>query len=97
MSPNIADNSECLAPNIKDNLVPGSSRESLLCNLVLRGRDPFGQRQGRAAARLRFQSLLRFRVDSKKMIPKNHRSTKIRNPETESREPNAESNINDRN
>ena len=71
------------APSIKDNLVPRSPQESLLCNLVLRGRDPFGQRQGSAAARLRFQSLLRFRVDSKKMIPKNHRSTKIRNPETE--------------
>ena len=56
-----------------------------MCNLVLRGRDPFGQRQGSVAARLRFQSLLRFRVDSKKMIPKKHRSTKTGNPETESR------------
>ena len=49
-------------------------------------------------ARLRFQSLLRFHVDSKKMIPKNHQSTKTRNPETESRKRkrNTESNINDR-
>ena len=48
--------------------------------------------------RLRFQSLLRFNVVSKKMIPKNHRSTKTRNPETESRKRkrNTESNINDR-
>ena len=42
-----ADTSECACSEYQRWYQP-RPQESLLCNLVLRGRDPFGQRQGGA-------------------------------------------------
>ena len=47
MNPNIADTSECACYQYQRWYQP-RPQKSLLCNLVTKGRDPFGQRQGSA-------------------------------------------------